>query len=246
MMYRIFAAAFAAGLFAAALVTVVEVFTTTPLILHAETYENAAAAPAQSDHDHSVQDHSALSSEATTKTDHAHDEDEWAPEDGVERFLFTALANCVTGIAFSLLLVVGLTMGQRKADVTKGLLLGAGGFIAFTLSPVLGLAPEVPGMPAADLQLRQIWWVVTVALSIGGLYCLSMTDTLALKALGIVLLIAPHIWGAPHAPAEATLVPAALAAHFAATSITVNALFWALIGWTAPLFYQHFESKQTD
>lgn len=223
MMYRIFAAAMAAGLLAAALISVVEVFTTTPMILQAESYEVVIAG-----HDHSA---------------HVHDAQAWAPEDGFERFFYTVIANAVTGIAFALMVAVGLTVGERKADLTKGVLIALGGFAAFTLAPMLGLPPELPGMPVADLQDRQLWWAGTVALSIGGLWCLFMVPVPALKLLGVILLVAPHVWGAPHAMAHASPIPATLAARFAATSIVINALLWGAIGIFTALFYERFKGK---
>ena len=237
MMYRLFATAFAAGLLAAALISVIEVFTTTPLIVQAESYEIAAndgSAPM-----------TMPQPGATVNGGHVHDAKAWAPEDGMERFLYTLLANAVTGIAFALVLGVGLTVGERKADLTKGLLMALGGFTAFTLSPVLGLPPELPGMPVADLQLRQLWWASTVALTLGALGCLFITEAKSMKVLGIVLLIAPHVWGAPHATMHDSLVPASLASQFAATSIVINALFWMLIGVMAPLFYARFKGEQS-
>jgi len=233
MMYRIFATAFAAGLFAAALISVIEVFTTTPLIVQAERYESASTAIVMQQ------------PMAPADGGHVHDAEAWSPDNGMERFLYTLLANAVTGIAFSLVLVVGLTVGARKADLTKGLLIALVGFTAFTLSPVLGLPPELPGMPVADLQLRQLWWASTIALTLGALGCLFVAEAKSMKVLGVVLLIAPHVWGAPHAVTHDSLVPATLASQFAATSIVINALFWMLLGIFAPLFYARFKGEQS-
>ena len=35
------------------------------------------------------------------------------------------------------------------------------GFVAFHLAPGFSLAPEVPGVAAADITARQIWWFAT-------------------------------------------------------------------------------------
>lgn len=234
MMYRIFATAFAAGLFAAALISVIEVFTTTPLIVQAERYESTSSTAL-----------AMTQPMAPADGGHVHDAEAWSPENGMERFLYTLLANAVTGIAFALVLVVGLTAGTRKADLSKGLLMALVGFTAFTLSPVLGLPPELPGMPVADLQLRQLWWASTVALTLGALGCLFVAEAKSMKVLGVVLLIAPHVWGAPHAVTHASPVPATLASQFAATSIVINAVFWMLLGIFAPLFYARFKGEQS-
>jgi len=229
MMYRIFAAAMAAGLLAAVLISMVEVFTTTPMILAAETIENSPAVAHDS---------------AKTATVHVHDVNAWTPKNGLERFLFTVLANTVTSIAFSLLVIVGLTMGERKADLSKGILLALAGFTAFTLAPVMGLPPELPGSPTSDLQLRQIWWACTVALTLGGLYCIFIPEAAPIKLLGVILLIAPHVWGAPHPATHDSEISAIMSAHFAASSIVVSALLWGLIGFFAPLFHKHFKGKE--
>jgi len=227
MMHRILAAAIAAGLFAAALISVVEVFTTTPLILEAERYEAAEQSNVRPD-----------------KIGHSHDGQGWPSEEGLKRFLNTVIVNVALGVSFALLVIVGLTFGDKKTDVAKGLLLAFGGFTAFTLSPAFGLPPELPGMPTPDLQFRQHWWLCTVILSIGGLACLFATRTRLYKVLGVVLLIAPHVWGAPHAATHDSLVPATLAAEFAAATIVVNALFWVLIGTFSPMFFNQFMDNQ--
>ena len=46
---------------------------------------------------------------------------------------------------------------------------GFAGFAVFTLAPGLGLPPELPAMPAADLGDRQIWWTATVLATAVGL-----------------------------------------------------------------------------
>ena len=227
MIHRILAAAIAAGLLAAVLISVVEVYTTTPLILEAERYESAGQSNVRPD-----------------KIGHSHDGQDWPSEEGLKRFLNTVIVNAALGVSFALLVIVGLTFGGKKTDVVKGLLLAFGGFTAFTLSPALGLPPELPGMPTPDLQLRQVWWLCTVILSIGGLVCIFATRTRLYKVLGVVLLIAPHVWGAPHAATHDSLVPATLAAEFAAASIVVNALVWVLIGTFSPIFFNQFIDNQ--
>jgi len=236
MMYRIFAAALAAGVLAAVLITALQAATTLPMILQAESLESSAPA----------MDHNAASMgdapAAPTGHDHG-DGTAWAPANGSERLFATLLANCATGIAFALLLVVGLTIGARKADISKALLLAGAGFSAFTLAPSLGLPPELPGMPTADLVGRQVWWAITVAATTGGLACFAYTKPLGLKVLGVALLIAPHTWGPPPLMTDHSLVPAALAANFAATSIALSAVLWGLIGVFAAQFYARFAEK---
>ena len=82
-----------AGAIAGLGMTIAQQLTTVPLILKAETYEGAAPA-----HDHGE----AATAQAGA---HEHGDEGWAPADGVERTVFSALANIVTGIGFALLLV---------------------------------------------------------------------------------------------------------------------------------------------
>lgn len=237
MMYRLFASAMAAGLLAAVLITAVEAFTTTPLILAAEELEIGAPI---------IHDELQLNEVNPNTVSHAHDPNAWAPENGLERYLYTLLANAVTGIAFALLLVVGLTFGERPVDLNKGIMLALGGFATFTLAPVMGLPPELPAMPTVDLQDRQIWWAFTVVFTACGLYCLFGTKTVVLRILGLVFLAVPQIWGAPQPTTLSSQVPATLAAHFAATSIVISALFWGIIGYFAPIFFERFKEKDAE
>ena len=94
---------------------------------------------------------------------HAHEHgDGWAPADGAERTFFTFAANMVTGIGFALLLVAVSELFGGIADWRQGVFWGLAGFAVFTLAPGLGLPPELPAMPAADLGERQAWWLGTV------------------------------------------------------------------------------------
>ena len=90
---------------------------------------------------------------------HEHGDDGWSPADGFERTVFSALANIVTGIGFALLLVAASELFGGIKDWRQGLFWGLAGFAVFTLAPGLGLPPELPAMPAAELGARQLWWI---------------------------------------------------------------------------------------
>jgi cobalt transporter subunit CbtA len=104
------------------------------------------------------------------------------------------------------------------------------GFAAFALAPAFGLPPELPGSVAADLLSRQVWWVGTVAATALGFALLVFGARTWTPPLGIALLVAPHLIGAPHPAEGAGSVPPELAAAFAARSLVVNAVLWALLG----------------
>ena len=123
----------------------------------------------------------------------------------------------------------------------NGVIWGIGGFVAFQLAPALGLAPELPGMPAADLGARQVWWWGTALATGAGLLAVAKLRNWTGIGIAAVLLLAPHIIGAPQLTGDHTsAVPAHLATEFAAAALATGALFWLtvgpLLGWLTELF----------
>ena len=114
--------------------------------------------------------------------------------------------------------------------VSNGIVWGLAGFLVFSLAPAAGLPPELPGMPAAELWARQIWWGFAAVATGAGLVLITLAKHGLVIALGIAVLALPHMLGAPQAPAHDTAVPAHLAAAFAVNSIAAAAVFWALLG----------------
>ncbi len=240
MIFRVFAAALAAGMIAAVLITGLQAIITIPMILEAETYETAGGGHDHGSHDHgeSTDEHADASTNGEVE-----EEEEWGPKDGMERLLYTLLANCVAAIGYALLLVVGLTFDKSSASAERGIVWGIAGFAIFTLAPSLGLAPELPGMPAGDLAKRQIWWIATVLFSGAGLGAAVFGKSAVIKILGLVLLVLPHVWGAPHGVGESD-VPAELAARFAASTVVLNAVFWVMIGYFSGLIFARLGKKE--
>ena len=225
---NIFFTAFFAGLVAGLALTAIQTFTTVPLILQAETFESAAPeAPAAAD-----------------GHEHTHDADAWAPEDGFERLAFTALANVLSAVGFALVLVTAAELRGGLANWREGLLWGLAGFAVFTLAPSLGLPPELPTMPAAPLDQRQLWWVATVILTAGGLALLVFGRQLALAALGLVLIVAPHIIGAPMPESFDSILPRALEHHFITAVVVSSFVFWALAGTFAGLIRPRLQAAK--
>ncbi|GIT04578.1 MAG: hypothetical protein CM1200mP28_18370 [Deltaproteobacteria bacterium] len=97
----------------------------------------------------------------------------------------------------------------------------------FSGSPALGLPPEPPGMTAAALESRQIWWVGTVMATATGIGLLIESKTILLKIIAVVLIAVPHIIGAPHPHVFESNVPAELSAQFAVASLLTSVFF----GW---------------
>ena len=255
MFKRVFGAAFAAGILTGLLSSGIHQFTTTPILLEAEKYE-------QGDHDHgqafapNLLNKSGLSNQPVLETagfsndipfkiykahsDAAPDggEEAWAPEDGIERTLYTVGSEIVFGVAFALMLTAAFTVHGVPVDGRRGVLWGIGGFAVFTLAPALGLPPEVPGSMAADLGGRQLWWLGCAAATGVGLLLLVFGNRLPLIILGLLIIAAPHVVGAPQPEHFGGTAPPELAGHFAAASIVTKAIFWAMLGWFSGTFYK--------
>ncbi len=89
-------------------------------------------------------------------------------------------------------------------------------------------------MPAADLVARQVWWIGTAIATGAGMLVRRQAAELTGIAIGAVLILAPHVIGAPQLRGEhASGVPAHLATAFAANALGTGALFWLIAG---PLF----------
>lgn len=244
MIKRIAQTAGFAGLLAAIVLTLLQSLWVTPLILQAETYENAAPAGEVAGHAHA---------DATAAHDHGHEHDHehggghshdgeaWAPEDGWQRLLSTGLSNLVVAVGFALMLA-GLFTLRAPGQTWQGLLWGLGGFATFSLAPSTGLPPELPGTQAADLLLRQYWWIGTAAATAAGLALLAFGRHAALRIGGLLLLALPHLIGAPQPEVHASLAPAALADEFVLASLLTNALFWSALGLAAAWFFARTRS----
>jgi cobalt transporter subunit CbtA len=210
---RLLAVGLLAGLLAGLAVAVLQHVATTPLILAAEVYEDAAA------HAHA--------GEATAANEHAH---EWEPAPGLERTAATSVATAVTATGYAFLLLALMLLAGEKIEPRRAALWGACAFAATGLATSLGLAPELPGSAEGELGARQLWWIATAACTGAGLFALLRVEPPLAKALGLALVLAPHLVGAPQPPAPESTVPAELAARFTATSIALHAVLWVLVG----------------
>ncbi len=223
MILRLLSAALAAGFLAAIVATGLQLALTSPLIVEAERYEMreptraAQALPivlAHSGHDHAAPDAAP----------------EWQPAPGFQRMAFTGLATLVGGVGYALLLGAVLIALGREPTLQTGLAFALAGFASVALAPALGLPPELPGQEAAPILARQVWWAMTAVGTAMGLYLIGVRRSLIGILGGLVLIVAPHVVGAPQPPAGTSELPAVLAAQFAARSLAISAVFWAMIG----------------
>lgn len=225
--------AVAAGLLVGVAMTVMQYYFTVPIILAAETYEGAEA-PADQGHGSaaevgasSEQGH-ATTAEAAAPDDH--DPNAWAPADGFSRSAFTFLANVVTAVGFGLLLVAASEFAGGIRTWRQGIFWGLAGFAVFVLAPDLGLSPGLPGVPAAEVGARQTWWIGTALATAAGLALMVYGRSFAFGALGALLLIVPHLIGAPQPPSYESPVPEGLHHQFAVAVTVTNFAFWMLLG----------------
>ena len=253
MFRRLFIAAASAGLLSGLFVTLIHQVTTVPVILAAEVFEKAAdeqapaaapAADAAATPAADVASSTTLDAAAPAESHEGHDHGaaEWEPQDGFERTAFTVLADLLTGIGFSLLLIAGFAVSGRTVDWRQGVYWGLAGFAVFILAPSLGLPPEIPGTAAADLTARQIWWVATALLTAGGLgllfYVKEPKPLWVIVALALIVL--PQAIGAPQPDEYSSAAPEALAHRFVVATMIATLLFWAVVGALSGYFYKRF------
>jgi cobalt transporter subunit CbtA len=216
VIHRVLAVALIAGLLTGLATAALQQFVTTPLIHIAETYEAAHAAEAHG-------------GEAAA---------DWKPAEGVERIAATSLATIGASVGYALLLLAAMLFANESIEPRRALAWGLAGFGATGLATGMGLAPQLPGAAEAALAARQFWWVGAALATALGLYLLLRQDRAPLKALGALSIAAPHLWGAPRATSFESAVPAELAARFAASSLAVQAVTWALLGVSVGLAWE--------
>lgn len=216
MIKRIAQTAGFTGLLTALLLTLLQSVWVAPLILQAESYEKPAATQV---HEH----------DASAMPGHAHDAEAWEPEDGWQRVLSTTGGNLVVAVGFALMLA-GLYTLRSPTRTSQGLLWGLAGYATFCLAPTLGLPPELPGTAAADLLQRQTWWITTAASTAVAIALVVYGKHWALKLLGAVILVIPHVVGAPQPMEHSSLAPEALETQFKIASQLTNLVFWLALG----------------
>lgn len=238
MIARVLSAGLLAGLIAGLLVAAIQHFSTTPLILKAETFEAAKSAiaphiaPGDAGHGHAHGD----------QAGHAGD-NAWKPQGGLERTAFTTLVTIATASAFALLVLAAMLASGDRIGPLAAAAFGLAGFLAFGLAPAAGLPPELPGAASADLPDRQIWWLGTALATAAGLWLIVRQGGILAVAAGLALILLPHLIGAPHVAEQASKVPAELAARFAALSLVIQALTWIGAASAAGLVWQWLDRR---
>lgn len=218
MLGRILVTALVAGIVAGLAVSLFQAIGVTPLILEAETFEMAAGGTAEG-HDHGSHDHE--------------QDGGWMPAGGAGRIAWTVVANLVTGAGFGMLLAGAIALAGRRTGWHRGLLWGLAGYAVFAIAPSLGLPPDPPGVYAGPVGPRQIWWLGTTAATGLGLALLVFGRGWLSRLAGVLLLVAPHVVGAPHVDIYGSGTPDALIDRFILTSLATTGLFWLVLGGVA-------------
>ena len=208
-----------AGLIAGLVVSVLQSIQVKPLILAAEVYETQARSEQTADKHPSRQERSA--------------------ENGIERVLYTLLANLALGIGYGLLLCSAFTLYNRAIGYKRGLLWGLAGFAAFSFIPAIGLPPEIPGMVGAELEVRQSWWLSSAVASCLGLALIVFAPKVWWRIVGGMVVLVPFIVGVPHSTATASSnLPPDLVAHYTMATLTTGIVFWGVLGGVAGYFFE--------
>ncbi|MDB6100058.1 MAG: cobalt transporter [Gammaproteobacteria bacterium] len=215
-----------AGIVAALLLTTVQSVWVTPLILQGETYEDAAEA-AVSHHD-----------SAPSSAGHHHDPAAWKPQDGLQRTMFTFGANLLMGVGYAFVLVAFYLLWREPKSALWGAAYGLAGFVVFFAAPGMGLPPELPGTAAAELTVRQEWWVLTAVATGAGLILFFSISKWWVRVLALALLVAPHLIPAPQPAVQASLAPEELQSRFRLATTLCNAVFWLSLGLASSIAFR--------
>ncbi|MDE0347366.1 MAG: CbtA family protein, partial [Boseongicola sp.] len=139
----------------------------------------------------------------------------------------------LTYAGFGLILVALMALAEGRGAVISarsGMLWGIAGFVAVLLAPAFSLAPEVPGVAAAEILPRQAWWFATAFAAGAAMWLLAFGRSWLTWGAVVALLLAPHAIGAPEPDSFAGPVPTELGALFAARVLGVGLVAWVLLG----------------
>ncbi len=220
MFYRILVSALFAGFLTGLIAALLQLVFVQPVLLHAELYEGGTL-------NHFGDGGADAAAVAVPGVD--------LERDGLS-VLFTTLTY--TGFAFLLAAAMALAEDRGfRITVRQGLVWGVAGFLAFQLAPAFGIPPELPGSAAAEIGPRQVWWFGTVGATAAGLALIAFARTWALRGVAALLLLAPHLIGAPHPDEFIGPAPPELAGLFAARALGVGLAAWSLLGLFAAFFW---------
>jgi cobalt transporter subunit CbtA len=222
MLSRILIVAVIAGALSGVAITALQMVWSVPLIIAAEAYESGPEPVSGHVHaEGAAHDHDAH---------HHGDADVWAPEDGIERTLWTAITNILLGVGGGLIIAAFMAFRKNPVTLQTGVVFGLAAFASVSLAPALGLPPELPGMAAAALEARQTWWLSTAIATAVSIAAVFYAPRNWMKFAAVALLVLPHLIGAPQPASHQTAVPDALIQEFIVASLVTAAVFWTGLG----------------
>lgn len=225
---RILTSALFAGAVGGLVAALLQLYFVQPVMLHAELYESG------------VLEHFGVRSDTSAHQDLRGFD---VARDGLS-IVFTIL----TYTGYALVLVAAMSLAeQRGAAISPrmGLIWGLAGFVAVQFAPGFSLAPEVPGVAAAALFDRQMWWLATVVSAGAGLWLVAFGRSRMAWGAAVVLLLAPHAIGAPEPEVFIGSAPPEIAALFTARAYGVGMAAWAVIGCLAGYFWSRTADGDT-
>ncbi|MET3855330.1 CbtA family protein [Rhizobium sp. OAE497] len=205
---RLFFLALVAGVVGGVIASTLNIAINVPTIMEAEVFEHVA-------------EHQTAADQAPHEHKHV---------SVVRRNLITLAAMVLAFVGYAFLVSVVAEVGGGLRTWSSGLLWGMGGFLAFNLVPAIGLPPELPGMPAADLGERQLWWLCCAFGTAGAMLLATNVRNAAAYVASLVLLAAPFLFGAPTVDDVATLVPEELQRHFVLGTLAAGLVAWVAMG----------------
>ena len=242
MLRKLVASALFAGVAAGLIAVALQFAFVQPLLLEAERYESGEvehfARVSEGAHDHGTP-----ADEAEAAHNHSTHEHPAAEAGGIDfvRDGLSVLFSVFVYVGYALMLVAGFAFAEmRGKPITAriGLLWGLGGFAAIQLAPAFGLPIEMPGSAAADVTIRQVWWLGTVACTATALWLIGYGKGAAQFALAVLLLLLPHLIGAPHPDEFFGPTPPELASHYASRALATSLASWAFLGLIAGHFWE--------
>jgi len=254
MIRQIFLTALLSGVLAGFVLTSLQSVKVIPLILAAEEFEGGEIATYGSHdrtHQQSTSDHHdgetvkahSHENEKEAATAHSHDEEAWGPADGFERLFFTFVANVFLATGWSFLLCA-VYMNVKNINVVKGIIAGIVGYLTFFALPSIGLSPELPGTLAASLEHRQAWWIATVACSAIGFAVLFFSRNRAYQLTALVLVLLPHIVGAPVPDVHGGTAPESMFNAYVNATFITNGIFWVILGAISVTLFKKFQPQE--
>ena len=220
MITRFIISALFAGALTGLIAGLLQLFFVQPVLLHAELYETGMLVHFGAD---PVSAHPTLPGFDPMR-------------DGLS-IIFTML----TYTGYALMLIALMSLAEERGahvDGRTGIIWGIAGFVAFHFAPGFSLAPEVPGVAAADVTARQYWWFATAGAAVVALWLIGFGKSWLAWGVAVILLIAPHVIGAPEPDTFTGPVPTEIGALFAARAFGVGLAAWVLLGCFAGYFWQ--------